>query len=67
MDPTGAWTQFLDEAADDNLNEAWQSLDDLMVWIESGGFPPDGISRETIQNLRCWLASVIVARSLSKK
>lgn len=43
MDPFECWLRVLESIGEDDLPEAFYALKDLEIWIEKGGFEPDGI------------------------
>ena len=46
MDPQAAWNRLLDAYSARDPVDAKDAADDLLVWLRSGGFPP-----QTLPNL----------------
>lgn len=40
MDPQVTWQRLLDAYSERNWPEAQEAAEDLLIWLERGGFPP---------------------------
>ena len=47
MDPTDYLNRIFDAIEDEDEDEVEYSCRDLRAWLDHGGFPPDGYSRES--------------------
>ena len=41
MDPNATWHEIAQAVADDDWETATQSAEDLLYWLDKGGFPPE--------------------------
>ena len=49
MDHTACLNRIIDAIEDEDEDEVKYACQDLRTWLDHGGFPPDGYSRESAQ------------------
>ena len=47
MDPTACLARIIDAIEDEDEDEVKYACEDLRTWLDKGGFPPEGYSRES--------------------
>jgi hypothetical protein len=47
MDPTACLARIIDAIEDEDEDEVQYACEDLHTWLDKGGFPPEGYSRES--------------------